>query len=343
MLILKKNLPFGLKVSLSMNGSAVRKRLTEQDVTLEMIAGRASEEVGVKTGINYRTALNSFRDFCGGRTVPVRNITQPMVFRYQRWLYAGGISPNTAACYIRQLRSLYNKAVKHYRLRNRYPFTGIFTGNVKACKRSIALADINRIALADLSRSPELAVARDMFLFSFFAMGMPFIDMVGLRKSQVAGGFITYRRHKTGQEVRVSVEPCMREIMDRYAGCDGRYVFPFARCGTRTGAYRKYQSHLATYNRRLKRLGAVCGIPKGLSSYIPRHTWASAAYRNGVAVPVISRALGHTNTKTTMVYIRELDDRWIYDANRQIIKKTIESDNAQKCEKETCGGVNYYV
>ena len=56
-----------------------------------------------------------------------------------------------------------------------------------------------------------------------------------------------------------------------------------------------------------------------LTSYVVRHTWASLAYSSNVELSVISKALGHANTKTTLVYIREIDDKQVADANRMII------------------------
>ena len=52
-----------------------------------------------------------------------------------------------------------------------------------------------------------------------------------------------------------------------------------------------------------------------------RHTWASTAYAANVDLPVISKALGHTNPQTTLTYIREIDDQRLARANREIIKK----------------------
>src|SRR3712207_7772652 len=57
------------------------------------------------------------------------------------------------------------------------------------------------------------------------------------------------------------------------------------------------------YNRSLKLLARQAGISVNLTSYVARHSWASIAYEQGIALPVISKVLGHTNTETTLVYI----------------------------------------
>ena len=53
----------------------------------------------------------------------------------------------------------------------------------------------------DLTRSPSLAYARDIFMFSFYTRGMSFIDMAFLRKKDLQNGILSYRRQKTGATV----------------------------------------------------------------------------------------------------------------------------------------------
>ena len=48
----------------------------------------------------------------------------------------------------------------------------------------------------DLSFEPQLELARDIFLFSFYTRGMSFIDMAHLKKSNLQNGILTYSRKK---------------------------------------------------------------------------------------------------------------------------------------------------
>ena len=82
-----------------------------------------------------------------------------------------------------------------------------------------------------------------------------------------------------------------------------------------------YPSALNRYNRSLKLLARQAGIPVKLTSYVARHSWASIAYEQGVALPVISKALGHTNTETTLVYIEGIKDERLAEANRKLLER----------------------
>ena len=64
-------------------------------------------------------------------------------------------------------------------------------------------------------------------------------------------------------------------------------------------------------------------MSRHLTSYVARHSWASLAYQHNVDLPVISKAMGHTSTKTTLVYIREIDDTRIDSANHKMLEEMI--------------------
>ena len=68
----------------------------------------------------------------------------------------------------------------------------------------------------------------------------------------------------------------------------------------------------------LRSLCRFAGIDGRLTSYTARHSWATTAYHSNVDLPVISKALGHSNPQTTLTYLREVDDHRLVEANRRI-------------------------
>jgi integrase len=147
---------------------------------------------------------------------------------------------------------------------------------------------------------------------------MPFVDIAFLRRSQINDNQLTYYRHKTGQRIVIPLEPCMNEIISRYQS-DSEYVFPLLRSLEPQKAYNEYLQMLNRYNRSLKTLARKAGVTRRLTSYTPRHTWASVAYDQNVDLSVISKALGHTNTQTTLTYIKEISDNRLAEANHLIV------------------------
>lgn len=270
---------------------------------------------------NYRTALRSFMTFAGSSLL-VGEIDQQLMDHYQQHLQSKGICLNTVSCYMRSLRTIYNKvAIKTKTTAAENPFDTVFLGKTKTQKRSIADEDIVRIQQLVLPAHSYLKLCQDTLLFSFYALGMPFVDIAHLKRSQISDGIILYYRHKTKQPVHVRIEPCIQEIIDRYYNPKSKYIFPFITSEEKMKATRQYLTNLGRYNRTLKRIAAMAGVSANITSYTMRHTWATLAFHNNIDLSVISKALGHTNTNTTITYIREIDDAPIAEANRMLLEK----------------------
>lgn len=310
------NVSFGLS---KMFGKNKRKQmfavLAQQVITDEALYKSNS------TIDNYMTALRSFMSFAGDSLL-VSEIDQLLMEHYQQHLKAKGICLNTISCYMRSLYAVYNKITAKTKIKvKENPFDTVFMGKTKTQKRSITDEDILRIQQLVLPERSYLKLCQDTLLFSLYALGMPFVDIAHLQHSQISGGTILYYRRKTKQPVRVQIEPCIQEIIDRYYNPKSKYIFPFIKSEDKAKATRQYLTNLGRYNRTLKRIAVMAGVTANLTSYTMRHTWASIAFRNNIDLPIISKALGHTNTNTTITYIREIDDAPIAEANRKLLAK----------------------
>lgn len=294
-------------------------KLDYSDLAMKEIE-RAYNNKCFSTARNYGTALRSFQQFMKTKNIPVHLVTADRMEDYQKWLRQKGVCLNTVSCYMSSLRSIYNRAVEKEQTIDRKPFSKVFLGTTSTEKRSITIRELQKLQALQLQQGTFAEKVRDIFLFCFYALGMPFVDAAHLRKKQIHNGVITYSRHKTGQVVRIKMEPCMQHIINKYAHEDGEFVFPILNHTTAQTRYKRYVQTLVRYNKTLKEIAKQAGIKSNLSSYVVRHTWASMAYQNNVELPVISKALGHTNTTTTMVYIRELNDSYLVKANKKILQ-----------------------
>lgn len=269
---------------------------------------------GKSTIDNYRTALNSFISYAG-RDITTDGLSQQLLEGWQLWLKEKGVVLNTISCYMRSLRSLVRKSSKEGASVINAFFEGVFTGSAATEKRSIPQTELRKLKELSLPQGTALSLARDIFLFCVYALGMPFVDVAFLKKKQISNGYIEYQRHKTNQRIRIKIESPMKRIIDRYSQPDSPFVFPILSKGT----MQEYENARNLYNRHLQRLSILARLNGKLTSYVARHSWASMAYNSNVDLPVISKALGHTNSKTTLVYIREIDDHRIDQANRKLI------------------------
>lgn len=273
----------------------------------------------IRTSETYTVALSSFKQYRKGEDIMLDAITSDEMLRYEAYISNRGICPNTSSFYMRILRAVYNRAVEKKITEQRYPFKHVYTGIETTSKRAIPINDIKRIKQLDLSSRPSMALARDIFLFSFYTRGMAFVDIAYLRRGNIQGGVITYRRHKTGQQLRIKIERCTQEIIDYYNCTESDYIFPLIK--TPEDEYRQYKNALRSVNGKLWEIGKMIGTSIKLTTYVGRHSWGSAAKSSNIPLAVISESLGHDNEQTTQIYLASLDTSAIDKANAKILKK----------------------
>lgn len=124
----------------------------------------------------------------------------------------------------------------------------------------------------------------------------------------MTGDTIIYKRKKTGFFIELKVTPQMRRIVNYFKKITKQspYLFPILR--HEGGNLRQqYESGLRRQNRLLKEIASIAGIEGNLSTHVARHTWATMAKRMGYAIPLISEALGHRDTKVTAVYLASFE------------------------------------
>ena len=276
------------------------------------------ESVGqYKTAQCYQNCLRSFASFCKTAEPNLNELTSSMMVNYQQFLLSKDISFNTISFYMRILRAAYHKAVRMGLAEDRNLFSCVYTGVAKTEKRAVNADIIHRLRQLNLSNRPGLAFSRDLFLLSFYFRGMAFVDLAHLRKGSVDADFLRYKRSKTKQDLRVKIEPCAKEILDRYSCLHSDLLLPIL--DSRERPQLAYNSALRLHNKRLSDLSKLLNLQQTLSSYVARHSWATLAKRSGVELTVISESLGHNSLATTQIYLDSLDQDRIDDANSLVI------------------------
>ncbi len=283
----------------------------------------------------YLTSVRQFLKFLEKDDFTLSEITPELLKRFERSLLARKCELNTISMYMRMLRSIYNQAVEEG-LAPYAPklFNDVFTGNDTTEKRAVSPNVISQLKDADLSERPALAMSRDLFLLSFYLRGIPFVDLIRLRKSDLRRNMLHYHRSKTGTQLTVQVEPCARELLLKYASSDKNSPFLLSII-TQEGArgYVQYQSALRKYNSHLNKLSLVLQLKVRLTSYVARHSWATAAYHRGISVSVICESLGHSSEKVTYTYLTSFGHKTLGSANRKVIALLSHLSRSQKDDK----------
>lgn len=273
----------------------------------------------VRTSETYTVTLNSFKKFRRGKDIMLDSLNNEIIEEYELWHRRRGTVPNTISFYLRILRAVYNRAVEDGIIEHQNPFRHVFTGVDKTIKRALPLSVIKKIKNMDLSISPALDYARDMFIISFMLRGMSFIDMAYLRKSDLKNGYVIYRRRKTGQQLIIKWTKEMQMVLDKYPENTTDYLLPIIR---KQGINERYAYRNVNYNinHNLKTIAKKIGIKVPLTLYVARHSWASIAKSKGIPIRIISEGLGHDSETTTQIYLASLDTNVVDKANAMILK-----------------------
>lgn len=288
-----------------------------------------------KTATNYCAAYRSFHSFLQLRekrsTLRFSEITDELILRYEKYLlHDRKIKRNSSSFYIRSLRSVFRKGIIAYGLLHSDPFNRVYAGVDTTMKRAVNLDVIIRLSQYILpNKSMELS--RDAFVFCFLARGMAFIDLAKLQKSDIQNGRLSYYRSKTGRLISVKIERRMQEIINKYSHTASCFLFPILK--TARFEQPAYETALRLHNHNLHKLSRLLGEGISLTSYVPRHSWATEASRLHIPTRIISESMGHSNEKTTSIYLSSIDYHEIDSANRKIINRIQDKKGKKRKEK----------
>lgn len=127
--------------------------------------------------------------------------------------------------------------------------------------------------------------------------GLSYIDIKTLssehfEKDGTGRIWIKKRRVKTGVLSRIPLLPIAKLILDKYKG--GDKLLPI--------------QDPADVNKYLKDIAILCNIKKRITFHTSRHTFATTVtLSNNISLEVVSKMLGHTNTRMTTHYAKLMD------------------------------------
>ena len=304
------------------------------DVFAKQVVSDLEEAGRFGTARSYRSLASAWSKFAAQSRYHFSQLDEHTVFAFGEYLFRRGNRRNTVSFYLRTLHALYNRARRcGYAPTYGDPFREVSFKPARTPKLAVPRSLLRTLAGRDFGDS-ELNEARDMFLFSFYARGMSFVDMCYLRKTKVWNEALHYERQKTHQVFSVALTPQLREIISRYDDPASPWVLPCMQRGMLSSAnkqedvngdvppaslYNFYCMALHYYLTLLKEISRRLGC-RNLTFNVARHTWATEARSMGVPTPHISEGLGHTSERTTRIYLASLDKHTVDEVNERVTK-----------------------
>ena len=161
---------------------------------------------------------------------------------------------------------------------------------------------------------------------------MAFLKESNIRTKYLEKGkeqrYIELNRMKTNESLSIPITESLKPILNwakANTTNDNEYLLPIITNKKLTGE--KLNDHITQRRKRLnihlRKIAEMLEFPDGLlavSSYYARHSYATTMLRNGVQIEKISEALGHTNIKTTQIYLESFGMEEIAKFNENLLK-----------------------
>ncbi|MBN1185682.1 MAG: site-specific integrase [Bacteroidales bacterium] len=318
-----------------------QKAAPKKDVfyLLQEYSGELTKQERLTTAESYRSTLKSFKEFIKDTRktkLMLADITPEWLSKYEKWMVENESSITTIGIYLRNLRTIINKAIEEGNLSNEfYPFGKrkyqIPSG--KNIKKALTLNDIKKI-VEYKTATPAEDKAKDLWLFSYLCNGANVKDIVKLQYRNINHKNITFIRSKTERATKSNQKPIVvmllpeiRAIMDKWGVTSKEpenYVFGIiSETDSPQTVLAKIKQATKTINKYMKRIGESLGFDLVLTTYSARHSFATVLKRSGAPIEFISESLGHKDLRTTENYLDSFED----DVKESFQKKLLDFNN----------------
>lgn len=265
-----------------------------------------------KTAEVYKTTLSMLGKYCNVDNLRFADITYTWLRDLEAWMEQRGKAVNTRSIHLRNLRAVYNEAIREGLIsQENYPFRQFRIKTEQTAKRSLTVDELRK--LRDYSGEAHIRKYIDVFFISFYLAGINMIDLLQLPKLE--GERIEYRRSKTGILCQLNVPQEALQLIKKYEGKERMLCFG--------EEYKNHKDFLHRMNENLQKVGImfyeykqakngaihkskhyIADFPE-ITSYWARHTWATIAADIDIPDAVIDMALGHKSPyPMTDIYVR---------------------------------------
>lgn len=308
---------------------------TKGDITPvfeEYIAGK-TEEGSIKYAYSLTLSLRSLKKY--KKTICFEEIDTAWLKGYEKFMAAAGNSVTTTQIYTRNLRTVYNFAIKDGLVNKKfYPFDDYSIGSSAGSQKVLFQEDI---ALLTAYKGVKLRESRSKsyWLFCYMA-GINFKDFCYMKQGNIdaESSMLNFVREKTkrtnkvaGKQVKIYLSDEMKQIIKEYGNNTDNpndYLFPIlnGRSGAADCEDRRDKIQRIV-NDNLKAIGKKLGIKTPLVLNLARHSFASVLKRTGTSVAFISELLGHADVKTTNAYLHSLPNSDYKEASDKLLGKVL--------------------
>ena len=278
----------------------------------------------IGTAQSYKYTLNSLKQFSEiEKKLNVDKLTFSIINvswlkEYEKFMLNKGKSYTTIAIYTRTLRVIFNIAIENNDIINDiYPFgkNKYKIPRTKKVKKALNSTQLKLLFNAEPLNENETK-CKDFWFFSFACNGMNLKDIALLKYSDIKGDKFSYYRAKTFDKsaeksvITIYLTDFTQGVIKKY--CNKKkdsFVFNIVDAADDIETqYKKIKNFNRYINDHIKRIAIANDLPKDISFYYARHSFATNSLRKGASMEFISEALNHSDLSVTMNYFAGFED-----------------------------------
>ena len=272
----------------------------------------------------YQDATNRFIKFVGKKSLRFENIDFRLLEDFNSALLADNVKVNAISVYMREIRAIFNKAIKTEAVEQKYyPFTKFKIKTVKTISRALTVAEMKKIVKLKLTPNTQMWHSRNYFLLSFCLIGTNFTDLFKLTPSSIQQDRVIFSRSKTKKIYSIRLHRKAQEILNHYFKPDScpDFLLPVLSKGdSPTTVKKKALQAIKTTNEYLYRIAEDLKIQQNITTYYARYSWANICKGLGFSKDLIAEALGHSyGNAVTGIYLDNYGSELIDAANAKVI------------------------
>lgn len=252
---------------------------------------------------------------CFGK-VFLDDITADKLRDLESYMIKNGNKANTISKKFKILKQMFQGAIDEGLYKGINPFKSYKIVTYPVKKGKLKLEEI--AAIEKLELSGPYNDARNLFLFSYYAKGARFENCIFLERKHIIDGRIMFHTNKGKKYLSVLISKKLQAILDQYP--TGNYIFPYIKEPPADEfIYRSVKDSANTLvNSYLKVVAGLAQIKIPLTFHIARHSIAYHLKKTSTSIHVIKDVLGHSDTRTTEIYLQGLDDEYLDEEMKKI-------------------------
>ena len=272
---------------------------------------------------NYNSVIKKLKNYIKKSELPINIIDTNFIHKYETYLSKElKNSTSTIAKNMRTIAKYVNDIYKMNKLEhlhnpfNNYKISREYGERLYLTKGELRLIENTKILLQSPMRD-----AKDIFLFQCYT-GLRISDALRLRWKNLSKDTISGYMQKTKHKYNIPLIDKAQDIIERKRSIiernngnidDNSYIFNKLTVDIDTASSKEIENDIesktAIINKNLKKLAKLANVEKNISTHCGRRTIATLLHSEGADMFDIQGILGHTDIRTTQLYVGITDNK----------------------------------